>query len=1321
MVFKSRKSTSGSSGGRVTSVNGETGAITLTSAGNTVLITEPTANTINLEAVGSGGNPPGGVQYDVQLNDGAGGFAGSNDLNFQGGYLTINGDSGYGQLQWLNSPASSGYGGSGINGTATPIIVGALNGDLSIWSSQAMNFSTDTGSTKMLQINTDGTVFLSSLTASELTATDGSKNLQSLTTATYPSLTEISYVKGVTSAIQTQLNAKGSGTVTAVSVASANGFAGSSSGGATPALTISTSITGVLLGNGTAISASNVTNDAQTKAAIVPNTAPSSGQILVGNAGGTAYAPVSSSGDVTIASTGAMTIANNAVTTAKINNAAVTYAKIQNVAAVSLLGNPTGSPASPSEITLGLGLNFSGTTLVSTGSGGTVTSVSGTTNRITSTGGATPVIDISASYVGQSSITTLGTIATGTWTGTTIAVANGGTGQTTYTDGQLLIGNTTGNTLAKAALTGTANQVVVTNGHGTITLSTPQDIAAASTPTFGGLTLNGTLAMGANNITMTGTLGATGARLTKGWFTDLQVTNAIAGSITGNATTATALATGRTISITGDLAYTSPSFDGSGNVTAAGTLATVNSNTGTFGSATQSISLTLNGKGLATAASNVTITPAVSSITGLGTGVATFLASPSSTNLAAAITDETGTGALVFGTSPTIATASLGSSTATTQAPSDNSTKLATTAYVATALLGQDFKEACKYASTAALPSIVYANGSSGVGATLTGVALAAISLDSSSPAVNDRVLIKNQVSTFQNGIYTVTATGSGIAVFVLTRSADFNQSSEIDTGDTVFITAGATQSTTTWAYNGIDQPTIGTDAITFAQTAGQGSFTAGNGIAITGTSIAIDTSVTVDKNSAQTLTSKTLTAPIMTAPVLGTPASGVATNLTGTAAGLTAGAVTNATLTTALTVNTGTLTLTANSANTSVLTIGTGAVSVSGSNTGDQTSVSGNAGTATALQNARTIGGVSFDGTGNIVPQTIQSINEATDTTCFPLFINDSGSVSDQPKNNTSLTFNSNTANLGSTIFNAGTGFQIGGAASSGKFLVGNGTNYVASTSTIPTSAGATANKLLLSDGTNYALSTPTFPNASAISGKIIKSDGTNWIASTETYAAPGTSGNILTSDGTNWTSSAPVVTASSTNTFTNKTYDTAGTGNSFSINGVAATANTGTGAVARASSPAFITPTLGAALATSINFGGTTLSNYAEGTWTPTITTSGTVGTPAYTAQTGDYTRIGRLVILQFNIFLSGWTGSPTGNVSISGVPLVQGGQAGMCNLSFYTVNGLASLNYGVSGLLTNTTIALYQGGNSTCTAITAAQFGTGADIYGMCIYHV
>lgn len=65
------------------------------------------------------------------------------------------------------------------------------------------------------------------------------------------------------------------------------------------------------------------------------------------------------------------------------------------------------------------------------GTAGTVTSVSGTANRVTSTGGNTPVLDIDAAYVGQASITTVGTLATGTWNAATIAINKGGTGQVT--------------------------------------------------------------------------------------------------------------------------------------------------------------------------------------------------------------------------------------------------------------------------------------------------------------------------------------------------------------------------------------------------------------------------------------------------------------------------------------------------------------------------------------------------------------------------------------------------------------------------------------------------------------------------------------------------------------------------------------------------------------------------------------------------------------------------------------------------------------------------------------------------------------------------
>lgn len=90
-------------------------------------------------------------------------------------------------------------------------------------------------------------------------------------------------------------------------------------------------------------------------------------------------------------------------------------------------------------------------------------------------------VNSSGQFVGNGALLT--NIPTTAITGT-LPVANGGTGQSTYTNGQLLIGNTTGNTLTKATLTGTANQVVVTNSTGSITLSTPQDIATASDVRF---------------------------------------------------------------------------------------------------------------------------------------------------------------------------------------------------------------------------------------------------------------------------------------------------------------------------------------------------------------------------------------------------------------------------------------------------------------------------------------------------------------------------------------------------------------------------------------------------------------------------------------------------------------------------------------------------------------------------------------------------------------------------------------------------------------------------------------------------------------------
>jgi hypothetical protein len=82
-----------------------------------------------------------------------------------------------------------------------------------------------------------------------------------------------------------------------------------------------------------------------------------------------------------------------------------------------------------------------------------------------------------------------------------------------------------------------------------------------------------------------------------------------------------------------------------------------------YGSASVITTFTVNAKGQLTAAANATAAIPVGQVTGLGTGIETFLATPSSANLLAAVTDETGSGKLVFGTSPTLTTPAISSPT----------------------------------------------------------------------------------------------------------------------------------------------------------------------------------------------------------------------------------------------------------------------------------------------------------------------------------------------------------------------------------------------------------------------------------------------------------------------------------------------------------------------------------------------------------------------------------------------------------------------------------------------------------------------------------
>ena len=128
--------------------------------------------------------------------------------------------------------------------------------------------------------------------------------------------------------------------------------------------------------------------------------------------------------------------------------------------------------------------------------------------------------------------------------------------------------------------------------------------------------------------------------------------------------------------------------------------------------------------------------------------------------------------------------------------------------------------------------------------------------LDGVTLATGNRVLVKNQSNAAQNGIYVVQASGAAV------RATDFDAPAEVDGGDFIFVTGGTVNDNTGWVQTSTGVTTIGTDPITFTQFSGAGTYQAGNGLNLSGNTFVIDTGVTVDLSTAQTLANKTLTSP---------------------------------------------------------------------------------------------------------------------------------------------------------------------------------------------------------------------------------------------------------------------------------------------------------------------------------------------------------------------------------------------------------------------------------------------------------------------------
>jgi len=207
------------------------------------------------------------------------------------------------------------------------------------------------------------------------------------------------------------------------------------------------------------------------------------------------------------------------------------------------------------------------------------------------------------------------------------------------------------------------------------------------------------------------------------------------------------------------------------------------------------------------------------------------------TNLVAS-TGRTSLGAAASGANTDITSIALTTGTITTAPSSSND--IVNKSYADSIATGINFHAACNYATTAALSANTYNNGSSGVGATLTAVAVGTLTIDGYTFVVGDvgkRILVKNELTGANNGAYTLTQAGTALLPYILTRATDYDTSgtgiNEIDQGDLFLILSGTTNANTSWVQQTPLPITVGTTALVFLQFAAVQTYTAGTGLSL--------------------------------------------------------------------------------------------------------------------------------------------------------------------------------------------------------------------------------------------------------------------------------------------------------------------------------------------------------------------------------------------------------------------------------------------------------------------------------------------------------
>ncbi len=169
------------------------------------------------------------------------------------------------------------------------------------------------------------------------------------------------------------------------------------------------------------------------------------------------------------------------------------------------------------------------------------------------------------------------------------------------------------------------------------------------------------------------------------------------------------------------------------------------------------------------------------------------------------------------------------------------STDAANKGYVDSAIQGLDQKPTARAATTAALPTNTYANGTAGVGATLTANANAVLAAqDGVTLIVGDLLLVKDEASQLKNGLYQVTSVGAVGAPWVLTRHADMDSAAEFSGAFVPVGQEGTTNKNSLWLGNWSASFVTGTTAVVFINLAAANTYTGSGGVSVAGTVISV-------------------------------------------------------------------------------------------------------------------------------------------------------------------------------------------------------------------------------------------------------------------------------------------------------------------------------------------------------------------------------------------------------------------------------------------------------------------------------------------------